>query len=234
MFFKNLFRFLWYSLVICVASIFLSWIVCLVYEPMSPLYWYLAGVVSGVIVGGIFTILLTPQAAEDDNDCHERKTVTVILPLLFILLIAGASTLCFIIYRDTLTALLLIETYHTDFGVLTTVLGVYSVFPIIFFVVLTSSYSKYMCLKCGHIFCVNKDHLGTAESNHTEYKTETNREKVGEITSGSTKIADVYGNVDSSYYRNVKTTTSKYKCRCIVCGAKWRAEEKSVIKGDWK
>lgn len=235
LFFLNLFRFLWYSVIVCVVSILLSWIVCLVYEPVAVLYWYLAGVVVAAVGGFILAGGLTHLASEKDDEDHScEKSVKAILPLFVVLFVAAAAIICFIIYRDTLSQMLLIKDVHTDFGVLTTVLGVYSVFPIIYFLVKIGSYSQYMCFRCGHIFCIGKTLTDTTETNYSEYKTETNRERVGSISAGGRNIADVYGDVSTGYYRNVNKKTKHYNCRCSNCMAKFNSAETEITKGEWK
>ena len=232
---KNMFRFLWYSLIVCGVSILLSWVICVVYEPMSVLYWYLAGVVGGAVSGCFISGILSVRASENDNDDYENvKTTRVILPLLLVFTVAVAAIVCFIHYRNILAELLLIKNLHTDFGVITTVLGVYTVFPAAYFFVKIGCYGRYMCTKCGHIFCIEEILTYSGESNYSQYKTDTNRECVGSISAGGNKVADVYADVDTSYYRNVKKSTKSYKGTCKLCGAVFHRTEVETTKGEWK
>lgn len=236
LFLKNVFRTIWQGAIVDVAATLIAITIGSIGQIHALLYWYLTGVVLGAVGGFFLCILLGYKAAEHDSynygtsDPHKVK-----LPLFLLLLISVASVVCLIVFWNTLTEILSFDNSTAEFFMcVATGLGVYTVFPFMFAFLINGAYGFYQCPHCDRLFCVSRRYNSSNTRQSTQYKTETNRERVGSIEADGVSVADVYGDVKTDYYRTVTDTVDHYNCKCGECGYEWYAHIRHRTKGEWK
>lgn len=203
---------------------------------------FIVAIVLSAIVAFIGLALLQNKAPFDDagifDNCMRLKMFPVFLALFFHLLLgAGIIALVFCFYDDIVAFIVPNETGDVMMASFYAVAaGAFcgsqiAYFIIVLFVIDGSTY----CSSCGHMFCnIKGSAAGSRSQTYTQGKTETRREQVGSLSYRGEKIADVYGDVHSHSYREVKKTTTRYNYDCRWCGSRSQQEETTTERGSWK
>ena len=169
----------------------------------------------------------------------KERTVKIIL-LLHLLLAAAGLAFLILVWRkyqsgisfegDTATTEIAITVFVAAVSVAVTQFFYYFFIAFIY-------YGSMGCEKCKHIFCVTSEETGYSTASSKQYKTGTERMQIGSIHRNDlldTKVAEVYGDVATTYSRDVKHTTTHYGCHCVICGHEWSGSYSYTTKSSWK
>lgn len=198
------------------------------------------------IVGGVFSgisgiILVSICMFKDglkfvfDFEKHVPyfKAYRIFLGLIVHLILAIGAILIMIYWKESLTVLVI---ENSNWIMVCYLVAAIAVFQILYFLGISFWYlSRLTCWTCGNIFCLVKDNLiSETNKDYTEYKTETDRKQLGSIYAGNNEVAKVYGDVDTTYSRDVHAVTRKYNCHCRACQKTFQITETSRDYKKWE
>ena len=89
---------------------------------------------------------------------------------------------------------------------------------IVYFIVLCVGYNESACSCCRLIGTISFSLVSSETKSFTEYRTKTDREKIGSIYSNDIEFAEVYGDIKLTQSRDIQETTNRYKGKCCACG----------------
>lgn len=159
------------------------------------------------------------------NDCVKHPPIVIFGILLIIVVPLAIAGVCgWMLYTgyDRLIAGIAAasgeENPFTIHMVLLAVLPAVAVSQLGFAIAMTVHYKGCQICRCGRMFCIDYNLTDVSSYSKTKYKTKTTREKVGTISAGDTKIADVTADVTRGHYETTTITHNHYDGRCIKCG----------------
>lgn len=238
-FFKNFFRSLLTSLVIAIVGGIVSIIITLLAAFIGEITEAFevtptAILVITIIVAAVASFLWFAIASvsgewffsgeEDYVDKPPHAVVGILLLLLINVLIGGAAVYMMISGYERLITLIEAASQKQQF--LNPYLLLFVLFPTVavsqvmyFFAIMIHYGSWQICFKCGRMFCISYSYTGYHSSQKTKYKTKTRKEKIGSVSAGGVKIADVSANVTRGHYETTTADVTHYNGRCVRCGS---------------
>lgn len=198
-------------------------------------------IVGGILAGICGIILVSICASKEslnfvfgfEKDANYFKAYRIFFGLLVHLILAVAAMLIMIYCKNALTKHVV---ENSNWIILCYLIASFATFQSLYFSGISFWYfGALTCWSCGNIFCLVKDKLiSEVHRDFTEYKTETDRKQVGSVYSGNNEIAKVYGDIDTTYSRDVHSITRKYNCHCQVCQNKFQKTETSRDYKKWE